>query len=467
VIEGRESPFSIGRWYPVVRGGSAPVAAFSAGEPREAEHLRERWDAMADGARVTLVAFPTRSGARPSLAKLEDAIPGEGHAERFFVFSGAGGRFALLPARDAASLRSGLALLPAGEPRGGALWTLLRAMTPFGASGSGRPMVAVWTKGEARDGDLPILPVAGAIAVAGVEGEIPESVTVRALDRRGAPRTELKVGASQRTDDAIHREADALRAIADLAPGRAPALLAEGERAGRAWLAHDVVPGRAASSDFGPGHADLLVELGRATEDSVALDSLRSFVDARRHIAALQPTFDPEWHADFRALADALEAATGDADVRVSASHGDFTHWSTLVSRSERVRAVDWDLFDPAAPILADVLHFHVQRAVLEADMSGEGAFDALEAHFSGAAGVVARALGVTPQEALRWLGLLVLQEATSAEVQERLRRSTNPLATRLRRARQELARVTTDHLRGERLPRWATTAAHGARRAA
>jgi len=468
VIEGRTSPFAIERWYPVVRGGPAPVAAFSAGEPREAQHLRERWDALEDGERVTLVAFPTRAGERPSLARLEAVLPpGAGHAERFFAFTGQGNRFTLLPARDSAAMRGGLSMLPSGEARGPALWTLIRTMAPFAATGSGRPMVAVWTKGELVEDDLPILPVAGTIAVTGLDGEVPESVTIRALDRRGAPRAELKVGASQRTDDAIAREAEALRDIAETLPGRAPALLAEGERAGRAWLAHDVLPGRPAGSTFSAGHAELLIELGRATAAAPApLRELRSFGDAVRHVAALQPTFDPEWYRDYAALADALEALGAD-DVTATAAHGDFTPWSTLVSRSGRVRAVDWDWFDPAAPALADALHFHVQTSVLEHDLTGEDTFDALEPFFAGPAGDVARALEVRPADALRSLAVLVLHEGASAEVQERLRRSTNPLATRLRRARQELARVTTEHLRDDRLPRWATTAAHGARRAA
>lgn len=328
-------------------------------------------------------------------------------------------------------------------------------------------MVAVWTKGAPVEDDLPVLPVAGTIAVTGLDGEVPESVTVRALDRRGAARVELKVGASQRTDDAIAREAGALRDLADAVPGRAPALLAEGERAGRAWLAHDVVPGRPAGSTFTEGHAELLIELGRATaSDPAPLHALRSFGDARRHVTALQPTFDPDWYRDYAALAGALEAR-GAEEVTATAAHGDFTPWSTLVSKSGRVRAVDWDWFDPAAPALADALHFHVQTSVLERDLTGEDTFDALEDFFSGPAGEVARALDVRPADALRSLALLVLHEGASAEVLERLRRSTNPLATRLRRARQELARVTTEHLREDRLPRWATTAAHGARRAA
>lgn len=468
MIEGRTSPFSIERWYPVVRGGPAPVAAFSAGEPREGQHLLERWHAIEDGERVTLVAFPTRSGARPSLSSLEGVLPaGAGHAERFFVFNGAGGRFALLPARDSASLRGGLPMLPSSEARGPALWTLLRTMAPFTASGAGRPMVAVWTKGAQVEDDLPILPVAGTVAVAGIDSEIPESVTVRALDRRGAPRAELKVGASQRTDDAIAREVDALRTLADVLPGRAPALLAEGERAGRAWLAHDLAPGRAAGSGFTAGHAELLIELGRATlAGPVPLRDLQSFRDGRRHVTALQPTFDREWYRDYVELAGALEAV-GAEEIATTAAHGDFTPWSTLVSRSGRVRAVDWDFYDRAAPALADALHYHVQAAVLDHDMTGEDVFDALEGYFEGPPGEVARALRVSPTDALRALALLVLHEGASAEVQERMRRSTNPLATRLRRARQELARVTAAHLRGQRLPRWATTAAHGARSAA
>lgn len=469
MIHPTDSPLGIDVWYPVLRGGEAPVATFTTADARVSEHARDASEELENGQRLVLLASPARTGGRSELGALEGAVAGEGSFERFVVFPGTGGSFTLLSTEDSAALRGGIPLLPSGRLRGRAVWTLLRSLSPFGvAQRLGRPEVSVWTKGPSRreEDDLAILPVDGTLAIAAGVPDRNQKIIARALDRRGAARAIVKMGRSERTDDAVDREAQALETVADLLPGRSPRLLARGERAGRTWLAQEVVQGRHAGEILTPQHAEFLLELGRASRSSQPLEETQAYADATRHLTNLKPDFDPDWHSEYERLRGALEDTADGAELPATAAHGDFTPWNVRATRAG-IRAFDWEYFSPSAPALYDLVHFHVQSCVLVRQFPGERIFDSFDAFFRGPAGEVARGLDLEASDVVRALGLYVLHEGTSAEVLERLRPAPFVQASWLRRARLELCHRIAGLLIERRIPAWADRAARDRRSAA
>ncbi|MEM8713050.1 MAG: aminoglycoside phosphotransferase family protein, partial [Planctomycetota bacterium] len=355
-------PYGIDSWYPVLRGGASPSVFIDGRGAQAGAELEAAWDALPEGGRLVVQAVAS-PGSKPKATDLERSMRAEGTEERFVSFPGTGGSFTLLPARDGAALRGGMPLLPSGRARGRALWALLRAASPFGiAQRLGRPEVTVWTKGtRTQDAEnLAVLPVAGSIAVAGGVPDRNQKIIVRALDRRGAARAILKLGFSERTDDAVSREARALEQIAEILDDRAPRLLDQGHRAGRTWLAQEVLEGSHAGDELTPQHASLLAELGVASRSETVLEELPFFQDSLRNLCSLDPAYDPDWHQEYAALVDALEGAAGGAPVPTSIAHGDFTPWNVLGKRGQ-IRAFDWEYFAHEAPALNDVLHFRIQ----------------------------------------------------------------------------------------------------------
>ena len=449
-------PYGIDSWLPVLRGGPAPSLFLDAGDGRSKTRLAQAWSELPAGGRIVLqsVAAP---GSRPTLGPLEQALHGEGHAERFIVFPGTGGSFTLLPTQDGASLRGGMALLPSGRARGRALWSLLRAASPFGiAQRLGRPELAIWTKGpnDREASDLAVLPVAGSIAVAAGVPDRNQKIIVRALDRRGAARAILKLGFSERTDDAIAREANALKDIEGLLEDRAPRLLTEGQRAGRTWLAQEVLEGKRAGDDLTPLHAELLTELAEATRGEAPLTEQRFFQDSIRNLCSLDPEIDPDWHQEYSTLCEALEHSADGFALPTTHAHGDFTPWNVVQKRG-RIRAFDWEYFAPSAPALYDVLHFHIQTGILVKRHSGERIFDDLDAFFRGPASAVVEATSVRSEEILQLTALYVLHEGVLHEVEERRNPSPFAQAAWLRHARRALCRRLAGLLTERRLPSW------------
>lgn len=450
-------PYGIESWLPVLRGGHAPTLFLDAADPKAKAQLAQAWAELPEGGRVALqsVAAP---GSKPVLAPLEQGLAKGGSVERFVVFPGTGGSFTLLPTKDGASLRGGMPLLPSGRARGRALWTLLKAASPLGiAQRLGRPELAIWTKGHGlREAeDLPALPVGGSIAVAaGVPGRN-QKIIVRALDRRGQARAILKLGFSERTDDAVTREAAALTRVDELLEDRAPRLLAEGRRAGRTWLAQEVIEGKHAGDEFTPLHADLLAELAAETRSEMTMTELPFFQDSLRNLCRLDPDVDPDWHQEYSTLCEALEGASDGSALPTTFAHGDFTPWNLRLKRG-RIRAFDWEYFSKRAPALYDVFHFHVQTGVLVKRHSGERIFDDLDALFSGPAGTVVEAADLRPEEVLQLAALYVLHEGVSHELEERRNPSPFAQATWLRHARRALCRRLAGLLTERRLPVWA-----------
>lgn len=448
--------YGIGSWYPVLRGGPAPVDFFDAAEGRDNARLVECWSNLGQGGRVVLQSSAS-PGSKPSLGRLEETLVGTGQVERFIVFPGTGGSFTLLPTLDGSALRGGMPLLPRGRLRGRALWALLRAASPLGiAQRLGRPELAIWTKGpcERDSKDLPALPVAGSIAIAaGVPGRN-QKIIVRALDRRGVARAILKIGTNERSDDAVMREADALNRMVELAPERSPRLLADGSRADRSWMAQEVIEGRHAGDGLTAEHAKMLIELARLGRDSIPLNELPTFRDSKNHLTNLEPTFDPDWHAEYTRLRDAIEGSIDGAPVPVNVAHGDFTPWN-VVKRRGAVRAFDWEYFAESAPALYDAIHFHIQSSVLVRQAQGKRIFDELGRFLRGPVREVVAATRLDRVQILRALALYVFHEGTTAEVQERLRPAPFIQATWLRRARLELCQRLAGLLLERQIPDW------------
>ncbi len=448
--------YGLESWYPVVRGGAPPVAFFDALDSRSHASLCKRWAALAAGERVAVWTCAP-PGSRPDTSVLERDLKDSGYVERFVVFPGTGGSFTLLPTVDGGALRGGMALLPRGRARGRALWSTLHVLSPLGiAQRLGRPELAVWTKGAATNGsdDLPILPVAGSLAVAaGVPGRN-QKIIVRAADRRGTGRAILKIGRNLRSNDSVLREAKALVRIAELLLDRAPGLLGEGMRGERCWMAQEIVHGRHGGDVLTPAHVELLIELGGATRDEAPLEAIAAYDDSRRHLAVLEPSFDPDWHAEYSCLAAALLDASDGRKLPLTAAHGDFTPWNVKAHRG-RIRAFDWEFFEEQSAALQDALHFHVQTQVLVRQRPGERIFDEFAAFFQGPVKALVQALDLTAPDVLRLLGLYVLHEGTSAEVFERAQPAPFEQASWLRRARRALCRRLTGLLSERTLPDW------------
>ncbi len=449
-------PYGIDSWLPVLRGGAAPSIFLDAGDARSAAPLAEVWKDLPAGGRVALqsVAAP---GSRPALGPLEQGLAADGQVERFVVFPGTGGSFTLLPTKDGAALRGGMALLPSGRTRGRALWALLKAASPLGiAQRLGRPELAIWTKGphDHEASDLAVLPVAGSVAVAAGVPDRNQKIIVRALDRRGAARAILKLGFSERTDDAVAREANALNVVAEMLEDRAPRLLTEGRREGRTWLAQEVLSGKRAGDELTPAHAELLTELAVASRGEAQLNDLPFFQDSVRNLCRLDPEVDPDWHQEYSTLCDALELAVDGFALPTTSAHGDFTPWNTVQHRG-RVRAFDWEYFATSAPALYDLLHFHIQTSVLVKRQSGERIFDSLDAFFRGPASSVVAAIGLRSDEILQLTALYVLHEGVLHELEERRNPSPFAQAAWLRHARRALCRRLAGLLTERRLPVW------------
>lgn len=449
-------PYGLNSWLPVLRGGAAPTVFIDAGDERSQAQLAEAWKDLPAGGRIVLQSTAA-PGSRATLAPLEKAIAQDGQVERFVVFPGTGGSFTLLSTKDGAALRGGMALLPSGRAHGRALWALLRAASPLGiAHRLGRPELAIWTKGphDRETADLPVLPVAGSVAIAAGVPDKNQKIIVRALDRRGTARAVLKLGFSERTDDAIAREANALKVVAELLDDRAPRLLAEGRRAGRTWLAQEVLEGKHAGNDLTPLHADLLVELAEATRDEALLTDQPFFQDTVRNLCRLEPEVDPDWHQEYSTLCEALEHSADGFALPTTHAHGDFTPWN-VVQRRGRIRAYDWEYFAPSAPALYDVLHFHIQTGVLVKRHSGERIFDGLDALFRGPASQVVQAASLRSEEILQLTALYILHEGVRHELEERRNPSPFDQAAWLRHARRALCRRLAGLLAERRLPTW------------
>lgn len=460
--------YGLDSWLPVLRGGEAPARQFDAADPRTPERLKETWGRLPQGGRIVLVA-QAGVGSRPDLAQHESQLAQEGHVERFIDFHDAAQDQVLLPIQDGAAFRGGLPLLQRGDRTGRGGPGLLRTASPLSvARRTGRPEIAVWTKGPAPEptADLAVLPVAGSVAASPGQFDHHKKSVIRALDRRGAARAILKVGTSNRSDDAVRREAAALETLKEHGLQLGPALLASGEREGHAWLAEEVLPGRRTDPALLPMHAQFLIELGEASREEGPLEDNQFFVEASTALDEMKPEQDPDWYAEYTALRSALVHTSDDALVPTAMAHGDFTPWN-LFAHKGRLRSFDWEHFAGRAPALHDLVHFHVMTGVLVHEKTGERVFDELNAFFSGPAAPVVAASGVGAEDILRLVGLHVLYVGVTSERLERRTPTASAAAGKLRHARRALCRRLAGLLADRTLPIWTRVDIPGPRKAA
>ena len=279
-----------------------------------------------------------------------------------------------------------------------------------------------------------------------------QKIIVRAQDRRGAARAILRSASTGAATTRSSARPARSRPASRLCPGRAPELFAAGERAGKP-MAQEFLQGTSGGLRITDLHADMLEELAGAGRRS---PSTRSAPSRPRSAAsrASEPSFDPDWHDAYQALARALADATGDRTLPVHAAHGDFVPWN-LTARAGQLRAFDWEHSELRAPALHDLVHFHVQTGALASETPGERVFDGLRSLFAGPGGRVVRALGISSGDVLRLVSLHVLQMGVTSEVIERLRPAPLIESVRLRRVRLALCVRLAGLLAERRLPEW------------
>jgi len=413
------------RWYPVLRGGPAPAASFDLGERDSGEAVTAAWAALGPGERI-VIRVPSGPAARSRFSRLEGLLEASDARESFLEFGTADTAITLLPADEGAAFRGGLEMLPADLPGGRALTALLRLASPFSmAQRFGRPEVAVWTRlGQALpDGDLPILPVDGRVAIRLDSTDQEQPVKVRALDRRGSPRVTLTVGATSASMDAVRRASDALAFLKESGLEHLTTAVAAGDRKGCPWLAADPAQEAPAGrrSPFGGSHARFLLELMAQGTNEVPLGETRDFIDSWRHLASLRREQDPRWHDDVSRLARSLTRVAGNAPLMVGAAHGSFSPASIQLASSE-TKVGGWDRFNRRAPLLQDLFHFLTAAPEAAAGPgSVDDAWDRLVSTLAGEARELVAASQLSDHALGLHLGLTLLVDATSAEMKARL----------------------------------------------
>lgn len=415
----------IDQWYPVLRGGPRPAASFELGERESAEAVAAAWAALGPGERIVL-RVPCSPGARSRFARLEALLEASDASESFLVFRTRSSPITLLPADEGAAFRGSLEMLPADLPGGRALTALLRLASPFSlAQRFRRPELAVWTRlGQALpDGDLPILPVDGRVAVRVDSAHREGPVSIRALDRRGNARVRLTVGVTPSSVSSVRRGSEALAFLKKAELEHLSTTVAKGDREGCPWLAEDAASTAYAGrhKPFGETHARFLKDLMEQGTAEIPLGETRGFIDAWRHLASLRRDQDPQWHDDVSRLARSISRNAGDAPIRVGAAHGSFSPASVPIAPGSQ-RVSHWGRFNPRAPLLQDLFHHLTVTPPLAAGPSSiDEAWGRLAKTLTGEAREVVAASQLTHHELGLHLGLSLLEDATSAEMRSHL----------------------------------------------
>ena len=450
------SELFIDQWYPVLRGGPSPARSFDLGDRESVEAVTAAWAALGPGERIVL-RVPSSSAARSRLGRLEDLLEPSDAPESFLEFGAEGTPITLLPADEGAAFRGGLEMLPPNLPGGRALTALLRLASPFSMGQRfGRPEVAVWTRlGRALpDGDLPILPVEGRIAVRVDPLQPEQPVLVRALDRRGHARVTLSVGATPASVGSVRRSVDALAFLKAAQLEHLSSTVATGERVGCPWVASEATATASTGppEPFGVPHARFLLELMSQGTTEVPLGETSEFIDSWRHLASIRRDQDPRWHDDASRLARSLSREAATTPLRVGAAHGSFSPASLRVA-SGAPRVEGWGRFSRRAPLLGDLFHFLTAGSGPDGEPgSVDDAWDRLASTLAGAAREVVAASQLTDHELALHLGLTLLYDATLAE----LRGQGAQGAQGARHLRHQLILRCCEVLDGERRGPWA-----------
>jgi hypothetical protein len=177
----------------------------------------------------------------------------------------------------------------------------------------------------------------------------------------GTPLGYVKIGWNDWTQDAVQREAAALRAYAGR-PARlgVPALLSCSSWRGFDLLVTEPLPRRVRRlRDGSPPDTSVIHEISALTPPYTAeLASSPWWLGLRARIRS--GVADDRASARLALIADRIEDSWGSVALGFGAWHGDFVPWN-LATLGGRVFAWDWESSAPDAPIGFDAVHFHFQ----------------------------------------------------------------------------------------------------------
>lgn len=453
-----EDAYAVQAWYPAARGPLERPLTLRGSPPGLARRAARAWSSLEPG-RALLVAADAdrRSGLRgptaaSSLAGLERSLPGAGRVDRWLVLPGTGGSHVLLPAGSRAGFRAGLHLLPAGRRRWRVLRALLRHACGPGLLGYlGLPELLVAVKGPVGRPFVPLLrkAVNPPLAVAlGVPGPFRKAIVV--VGGRDHAQSVLKLSLDEPSRARVRHEARVLQRLTESprAGPFAPSLLGRGCDGGVEWIALEFVPGRRSSDRVRREHLAFLGELHAGTWRRVPAEALAYLRSAVRRADRVADSVDRAWLAAMRRLSEALHARLAGREIPCALAHGDFTPWN-LISTGDGLRAVDWELSIPQAPVLHDLIHFHFQTGVLVRRRAAGQLLSELLDLARGRAGELLRTHGLGPESVVEQAGLYVLHAATFDARAHLHGRPPFEQVQWLRDARVELAWRIGEHLSG------------------
>lgn len=374
-------PYLFDTWYPVVRPGARPTRVIEFESGFQFARAREAWDELAPGASILFVVrsargllhgMARRAGRPSAVRRFCDRLGNLDWSERFFVLPSTGGGFVLLNAQPGPGFRAGTRLLPAGRRR----WKVLRKLfSRLGRLGlqdwMGLDEACVLHKiGPPRERatdtwNAAPFPHSTVSVASGVPG-LYQTTVAQLANRAGEVEAYLKLSTSRASVDHIAREGEILEKLARLGLEKAdvPRLLARGELERGAYLVQRALPGPRSPDELRRAHVEFLVELLGRTRQVQPLAEITTFVDACERLEWLEHRVGARWVGAMSRLRDLIRDQVGDAEVRCSLAHGDFTPWN-LILDGERLRAFDWEYARYDAPALHDLFHFLIQTDVL------------------------------------------------------------------------------------------------------
>lgn len=180
----------------------------------------------------------------------------------------------------------------------------------------------------------------------------------------GTPLAYVKVGWNSWTRDAVHREADALRACAARPGGGrlgAPGLLHHGEWRGLELLLTAPLPAKVRPPAAGLPSVPFLREICELSPVSTGpLGDSAWWAEIGARIASAVP--DTASRARLQAVAARLGEAHGRERLEFGRWHGDLVPWN-LARLGGRLFAWDWESSAASAPVGLDAVHFGFQVA--------------------------------------------------------------------------------------------------------
>jgi hypothetical protein len=448
-------PFGLDAWFPLIVGElQDPIVIGVDGTPNERE-LEAAWADCTDGQALVVVdqiqgsfikGLLSRVGRRSQGARFEHAFAQEGRAYRWLILPSTGGSHALVPP-SAAGFRAGVPILPAGRACWRVAGRMLQLAATFGCAnriGFGNLVVAVKGSYEPTPGSAWVAKRANScVAVSlGVPGYL-RKATLRVCDQRGRVEGFLKVALGAGANPRVAHEAATLEETKELEFDipLAPRLLDSGTHGAYAWLLQSPLAGVRSPDQIDDAHVEFLSKLASSTKTTRSGDNLPTLHRSRKHLDSLTGVVDGSWLSTMNELQQALSAKLAGRDVPCSMSHGDFTPWNLSTSESG-LSAFDWEFADREAPVLADLIHFHLQTGILVRRVAAPQLLAELRGVCTNGALSLLEERGLDGSDAITFIALEVLRAATDDEALNQKERPPFAQVEWLRTTRHELARL-------------------------